>query len=81
MALRLITAAEAEPSNPALTLALATTARAMHGALVRVADLWGPCPAGANDAPIFTAGPAFGTLGDLRAVEHALALAEGRAGE
>lgn len=54
---------------------------AMHQALRRVADLWGPAPAGDDAAPIYTAGAAFGTLGDLRAVEHALALAEGRAGE
>jgi hypothetical protein len=78
---RAITAAEADPSNPAVTLALASAAAAMHGALLRVADLWGPCPAGADDAAIFVAGPEFGTLADLRAVEAALATVEGRAGE
>jgi hypothetical protein len=51
----------------------------MHQALRRVADLWGPCPAGPDDGAIFTAGPAFGTLADLRAVETALALVEARA--
>jgi hypothetical protein len=66
--------------NAALTSSLTAAATlSMHAALLRVADLWGPCPAGPDDAPIFCAGPAFGTLGDLRAVEAALALVEGRA--
>ncbi len=73
---RIIASVFEAPTEPN-ALKLANTALAMHAALARVAALWGPCPAGPDAAPIFTAGAAFGTLADLRAVEHALALAEG----
>lgn len=74
---RLIAAAEAAPDDPATTRRLCVAACRMHGALHGVATLWGPCPAGPDDAPIFTAGPAYGQLRHLRAVRRALAAAEG----
>jgi hypothetical protein len=68
----LIAAVIDAPANQTHALRLADAALTMHTALERVAELWGPCPAGDDGQPIFTAGAEFGTLADLRAVERGL---------
>lgn len=77
MPLPALIASALEAPTEANALRLADAALTMHAALERVALLWGPCPGGGDDAAIYAAGPEYGRLADLRAVERGLAAVEG----